>query len=135
MKINSRITSYSIHYTKLYDYNWRESGNPCSDAYYSPEKKLISNILASDLGIIAKSGSDNNLRVFIRDLRTADPVEGASAEIRITSYNVCYTKLLRRLPDPIQTSILARRPRRASRRNSRGYSAARDQIDQSQPHR
>ncbi len=64
-----------------YAYNWRESGNPCSDAYYSPEKKLISNILASDLGIIAKSGSDNNLRVFIRDLRTADPVEGASAEI------------------------------------------------------
>lgn len=64
-----------------YAYNWRESSNPCNDAYYSPYKKLVSNILASDLGIIVKGGSDNNLRVFVRDLRTADPVEGATAEI------------------------------------------------------
>jgi len=64
-----------------YAYNWSENSNPCSDAYYSPQKKLVRNILASDLGIIAKSGSDNNLRIFVRDLRTADPVEGASAEI------------------------------------------------------
>ncbi|MCK7531775.1 MAG: hypothetical protein MZV63_12500 [Marinilabiliales bacterium] len=40
-----------------YAYNWRENENPCSDAYYSPDKKLVSNILASDLGIIAKSGT------------------------------------------------------------------------------
>ena len=64
-----------------YAYNWRENQNPCNDAYYSPDKKLVSNILASDLGIIAKSGSDNNLRVFIRDLRTAEPVEAATVEI------------------------------------------------------
>jgi len=64
-----------------YAYNWRENGNPCSDAYYNPEKKLVSNILASDLGIIAKSGTDNNLRIFIRDLRTAEPVESASVEV------------------------------------------------------
>ena len=37
-----------------YAYNWRESRNPCSEAFYSPGKKLVSNILASDLGIIAK---------------------------------------------------------------------------------
>ena len=64
-----------------YAYNWRENQNPCSDAYYSPDKKLVSNILSSDLGIIAKSGSDNNLSIFIRDIRTAEPVEEATAEI------------------------------------------------------
>ncbi|MRR34340.1 hypothetical protein EG829_06490 [bacterium] len=64
-----------------YAYNWRENENPCSDAYYNPEKKLVSNILASDLGIIAKSGTDNNLRIFIRDLRTAEPVDAASVEV------------------------------------------------------
>ncbi len=64
-----------------YAYDWHENSNPCSDAFYSPYKKLASNILASDLGIMAKSGTDNNLRVFINDLRTADPVEGATAEI------------------------------------------------------
>lgn len=64
-----------------YAYNWRENENPCSDAYYSPDKKLVSNILASDIGIMAKCGTDNNLRVFVSDLRTAGPVEGATAEI------------------------------------------------------
>src|SRR5690606_28083351 len=43
--------------------------------------KLVSNILASDLGIIAKSGTDNSLRVFIRDIRTADPVDAATVEV------------------------------------------------------
>jgi alpha-2-macroglobulin len=64
-----------------YAYNWRENGNPCSDAFYNPEKKLVSNILASDLGIIAKSGTDNSLKVFIRDIRTADPVDAATVEV------------------------------------------------------
>lgn len=76
--------SYSLSEDGLfyeYAYNWKENENPCSDAFYSPDKKLVSNILASDLGIMAKSGTDNNLRVFINDLRTANPVEGATAEI------------------------------------------------------
>ncbi len=64
-----------------YAYNWRENENPCSDAFYNPDKKLVSNILASDLGIMAKSGTDNNLHVFLNDLRTAAPVEGATAEV------------------------------------------------------
>jgi alpha-2-macroglobulin len=64
-----------------YAYNWRENENPCSDAFYSPDKKLVSNILASDMGIMAKSGTDNNLHVFLNDLRTAAPIEGAAAEI------------------------------------------------------
>lgn len=64
-----------------YAYDWRENQNPCSDAYYTPDKKLVSNILASDLGIMAKSGQDNNLRIFIRDLRTAEPVDAASVEV------------------------------------------------------
>jgi uncharacterized protein YfaS (alpha-2-macroglobulin family) len=64
-----------------YAYDWREYQNPCSDAYYTPDKKLVSNILASDLGIIVKSGQDNNLRIFIRDLRTAEPVDAASVEV------------------------------------------------------
>ncbi len=63
-----------------YAYNWQEYENPCSDAFYRPDKKLVRNILASDLGIIAKSGPDNNLRIFVRDLRSADPVEAASVE-------------------------------------------------------
>jgi uncharacterized protein YfaS (alpha-2-macroglobulin family) len=64
-----------------YAYNWRENENPCSDAFYNPSKKLVRNILASDLGIIAKSGTDNTLRVFVRDIRSADPVDAATVEV------------------------------------------------------
>ena len=64
-----------------YAYNWRENENPCSDAYFSPYKKLVANILASDLGLMAKNGSDNNLRIFVNDLRTAQPVEAATIEV------------------------------------------------------
>ncbi|MCI0522710.1 MAG: MG2 domain-containing protein, partial [Bacteroidales bacterium] len=64
-----------------YAYDWRERENPCREAYYSPYKKLVRNILASDLGIMVKNGTDNNLRIFVNDLQTAQPVEGATAEI------------------------------------------------------
>ncbi len=64
-----------------YAYNWKENENPCSEAFFSPDKKLVSNILASDLGLMAKSGSDNNLRIFVNDLRTAQAVEGATVDV------------------------------------------------------
>jgi hypothetical protein len=64
-----------------YAYDWKERDNPCRDAYYSPYKKLVRNILASDLGIMAKSGTDNNLRIFVNDIKTAQPVEGTTVEI------------------------------------------------------
>lgn len=64
-----------------YAYNWHENSNPCNDAYYSPYKKLVSNILASDLGLMAKNGTDNSLRIFVNDIQTAMPVEGATAEV------------------------------------------------------
>lgn len=64
-----------------YAYDWRERDNPCKEAYYSPYKKLVTNILASDLGLMAKYGTDNNLRILVNDILTAQPVEGATAEV------------------------------------------------------
>ncbi len=64
-----------------YAYDWEDNENPCSDAYYSPYKKLVSNILASDLGLMAKYGDDKNIRIFVNNLRTAQPVEEATVEV------------------------------------------------------
>ena len=59
------ITSYSIHYTKLYE------------------------VLSSSHGV---AGADQGpLLLALSKLRTS----GAHSHRRITSYNVCYTKLLR----------------------------------------
>ena len=43
-----------------YRYNWQERGNPCNDAYYNQGKIIAQNLLASNLGIIAKKGSNND---------------------------------------------------------------------------
>src|SRR5690606_21586445 len=45
---------------KNYTYNWREENNPCHDAYYNQEKVVSQNLLASNLGIIAKEGANNS---------------------------------------------------------------------------
>ena len=79
------ITSYSIHYTKLYE----------------------------SLGAMLKNSSPSVLVRFATDLICLSPqrmsygIEGISlmcipAQTRITSYNVCYTKLLR---VPVKTEI------------------------------
>ena len=72
-------SEYNLYYS--FGYNWRDRENPCKVSYYDPSKKLISNILVSDIGMMAKYGSDNSLSVFVTDLLTAKPVPGASIEV------------------------------------------------------
>lgn len=69
----------SIFYN--YAYNWEERNDPCKDAFYEPEKNVSRNVLASNLGIIGKKGEDDNLHLYISDLRTAEPVSGADVEV------------------------------------------------------
>ncbi len=63
-----------------YDYNWQERNNPCNSSYYSG-KSVSRNVLASDLGLIAKTGSDRNLNIFVTDILTARPLSGVTVEV------------------------------------------------------
>jgi alpha-2-macroglobulin len=63
-----------------YGYNWQEREDPCKNAYYSPDRSVTRNVLASNLGLIAKMGEDNNLHVIISDLRTAEPLNEVTVE-------------------------------------------------------
>ena len=70
-----------IDYRYSYNY-WREKDNPCKNAYFQNRNRIIAtNILASDLGIIAKNAEGNFLNAFITDLKTTDPLRGVSVEI------------------------------------------------------
>lgn len=64
-----------------YSYRWEDRRDPCKGAYYSPDKNVTRNILASNLGLIAKRGEENNLRVMVNDILTALPVNEASIEV------------------------------------------------------
>jgi len=70
---------YYDDYYDDYDYDYRERENPCNSSYYR-NKYIKSNVLTSDLGIIAKAGSDKKIHVFLSDLRTTENIAGATIE-------------------------------------------------------
>ncbi|MFY0629665.1 MAG: hypothetical protein JXR05_04735 [Flavobacteriaceae bacterium] len=68
---------------KNYRYNWRERDNPCHDAYYSDNRTISQNLLASNLGVIVKRGNDKNYFFAVTDILTAQPLSG----VKIHLYN------------------------------------------------
>ncbi len=71
---------YDYYYDE--DYSYSDRDNPCKDSYYSRgNHKAEVNILASNLGIIAKSGNQNELHVAVTDITTTQPINGVEIEI------------------------------------------------------
>lgn len=55
--------------------------DPCSQAYFANVRKVARNLLASDLGLIAKRGNDGSLFLAVNDLRTTAPLSGVKLEV------------------------------------------------------
>ena len=68
-----------VYYRSGFD--WNDRNNPCSDAYFSPDKKISRNILASNLGLMAKKGDDNILHVIVNDLLSALPLNEVAVDV------------------------------------------------------
>ncbi len=65
------------------NYNWEEKNDPCKPSYYMGRDRVAArNVLASDLGLIAKAGSDNEYHVIATDLRDTKPISGVQLEFR-----------------------------------------------------
>jgi hypothetical protein len=63
-------------------YSWEDRDNPCKDAYYSNENRIIStNILASNLGVIAKKGENNRYHFALTDILTTETVSNATIKL------------------------------------------------------
>ena len=69
----------AVYYT--FGFDWDDRNNPCKDAYYSPDKRVSRNVLASNFGLIAKKGDDNILHVMVNDLLTAMPVNEVAVDV------------------------------------------------------
>ncbi|MEO8590363.1 MAG: MG2 domain-containing protein [Flavobacteriales bacterium] len=70
---------YDEYYDEEYDYSQRE--NPCSASYYWGGHPVSRNLLASDLGIIAKCGNDGSMLMAVSDLRTTAPLSGVKLDV------------------------------------------------------
>ncbi len=77
---------YGDNYYDNYEYydegegDYQNRDNPCSNAYYRG-KEVSRNVLASDLGLIAKRGTDGSMTFVLTNLVTTKPVSGASIEL------------------------------------------------------
>jgi hypothetical protein len=65
---------------KKNSYNWRERNNPCHDYYYE-NRVLTQNLLASNLGIIAKKGTNNSYFFAITNILTTHPTSEATIKL------------------------------------------------------
>ena len=111
------ITSYSIHYTKLYEKEERHIMNkgkitqvigPVVDVEFEAGKlpeiyyalKITNPALGEGEGNlvveVAQHLGENTVRTIAMD--STDGLVRGQEVLRITSYNVCYTKLLRTIP-------------------------------------
>ncbi len=81
---NNSYQYYYDYYDSYYydeDYNWSERENPCNSAYYSSYSTTVSkNILASDIGLTAKKGTDGRLFIAAADLITTKPIGNLEIE-------------------------------------------------------
>lgn len=62
-------------------YNWYDRDDPCSDSYYTQDRWVATNVLASNLGLMAKRGANGEMLVTVTDLRTSDPLKGVEVEV------------------------------------------------------
>lgn len=77
---NSYWDSYQDYYYDE-DYDWQQRDNPCHSSYYRSNRTVQRNVLASDLGLLAKRGGDGNTIVFVNDLKSTKPLSGVTVEL------------------------------------------------------
>ncbi|RKE98666.1 Ig-like domain-containing alpha-2-macroglobulin family protein [Ichthyenterobacterium magnum] len=66
---------------KNYSYNWRERDNPCHEAYYNENKIVSQNLIASNLGVIAKQGTNNDYFFAVTNILNTNPESNASIKL------------------------------------------------------
>ena len=64
---------------------WHQRENPCKNAYYrySEQTRAARNLLASNIGLLAKRDQNGKMLVVTTDLRTAQPLAG----VKVTAMN------------------------------------------------
>ncbi|OYU81136.1 MAG: hypothetical protein CFE23_06505 [Flavobacterium sp. BFFFF1] len=75
--------NYSDNYYDDYyydDYEWREQQDPCSNSYYY-NNRVATNLLATDLGVIAKRGNNKSYFFAVNNIVTTEPVCDATVAI------------------------------------------------------
>lgn len=60
-------SGYYYYFTNGDHYNWKEYEDPAKESFYE-EMKVAKNVYATNLGIIAKCGAENNIKFWVSDI-------------------------------------------------------------------
>lgn len=74
--------SFENYYYSGY-YSWEHRDDPCHEAYYGARRSISQNILASNIGLIAKRSKNDSIKVFVTDLRSTNPIPN----VKVSLYN------------------------------------------------
>lgn len=110
---------YDSYYT--YGYNWDQKDNPCHSSYYNKDRYDSRNILASNIGLIAKRGNDKSLFVAASNIITTDAL--GNVELEVLDYQQQVIAKAVTSGDGIATLQLKRKPYLlvAKQGDERGY--------------
>lgn len=87
---NDEVRSNDYYYDDYYydDYRWNERDDPCTNSYYY-SKTIFTNVIATDLGVIAKRGENGSYAFAVNNIVTTEPISGATIDL----YNFQQQKL------------------------------------------
>ncbi|HEY4323296.1 MAG TPA: MG2 domain-containing protein [Mucilaginibacter sp.] len=71
-------SSYDSYYPS--GYNWQERDDPCSASYFTKNRWATRNIIASNIGLIAKRSNDNSMVIAVTNILTAQPMKGVELQ-------------------------------------------------------
>ncbi len=79
-----QTSSYYYEPIDWSEYNWEDRDDPCKPTYYLSRDRIQETfVMASNVGIIAKSAADNKMTVAVTDILSTNPLSGA----QVTAYN------------------------------------------------
>lgn len=64
-----------------YGYSWEKRDDPASRSYYNKDRWSTRNIIASNIGLTAKRGTNNSLLVAVSNILTTEPMEAVELDI------------------------------------------------------
>lgn len=91
-KVQDEDDDFWQRYDNYYpeSYSWNERFDPCKSSYYTKDRWAKRNIIASNIGLIAKRGNDNSMLVAVTNILTAQPMPGVSLELMDYQKQVLY---------------------------------------------
>jgi len=81
-KVSDEDDDFWSRYDNYYpeNYKWDEREDACSNSYYSRDRWAMRNIIASNIGLIAKRGANNSMVVAVTSILSAQPMQGVTLQ-------------------------------------------------------